>query len=83
MSVDRARLGERTEDGTETEEEYETEEFETLLGAAELTENPGETDPKAVKDEILYSLLLDDVGNRAWGNNLISRMCNEMPAEDR
>ena len=52
-----------------------------MLDVPELGENPVETDLEAVKDEILYSLLLDNAGNRAWGNDPVSRMYDELPAE--
>ena len=54
-----------------------------MLDAPELKENSVETDIEPVKDEIIYSLLLDDAGDRAWGNDLVSRMYDELSMEDR
>ena len=82
LSAKRTKLGESANSVVESEEESETKKVPTLLDAPELRENPVETEPKAVKDEILYSLLLDDAGDRAWGKDLVSRMYNELPVTE-
>lgn len=72
-----------SEDNSSGDETIE-EESDDRLEEPVLNEVTEEVEPTAVKDETLYSILLDNAdnaGDGAWGNDFVSRMYDELPAE--